>query len=513
MEPGFTITVNGVAREVAPGPERSLLEVLREELGITGPKPGCGEGACGACTVLLGRRAVTACTTPAGEAAGAQVTTVEGLSGDGLLHPVQQAWLETGALQCGYCTPGWLIGCAALLARVPHPDDARIDAELAGHVCRCCTYPRIRAAVHRAAELMEQPESLEPVPVPPAEPAVVTGAGARPWDQVAPDPGAFLAGLPEGLVSVAGQEPAAGAWATSTRAWLHVGPDGVVTAFTGKVEAGQGTRGALSLLVAEELRVAPGAVRVLMGDTGVSPFDLGTFGSRSMPDAAPLLCRAAAAARRVLRETAARRFGLAEAGLTLADGMVAGPDGAPSASFGELVTGMHRVEQARPDEQVTRPGAWRRAGRPARPAAAGAAVTGTKRFPSDLAVPGLRHGCVLRAPAYGARLLGLDLDAAQAMPGVQVVRDGDFAGVVASTARAARAAAGAIAADWELTAQPGPAELEAYLRAHPAGGRGRRWGRAGARGGGARGRPGPSRSGRRPGAGPWPAGRRRDGRA
>jgi nicotinate dehydrogenase subunit B len=472
MQPGFTVTVNGVPREVAAGPERSLLEVLREELGITGPKLGCGEGMCGACTVLLGRRAVTACTTPAGEAAGHQVTTVEGLAEDGLLHPVQQAWMETGALQCGYCTPGWLAGCAALLARVPHPDDARIDAELAGHVCRCCTYPRIRAAVHRAAELMEHPESLEPVPVPEAEPAVAARTAARPWDMVAPDPDAILAGLPEGLVSVAGREPAPGVLATSSRAWLHVGPDGVVTAFTGKVEAGQGTRGALSLLVAEDLRVPPGAVRVVMGDTGVSPFDMGTFGSRSMPDAAPLLCRAAAAARRVLRAAAAQRFGLAEADITLAEGMAVGPDGAPSASFGELVTGMRRVEQARADEQVTDPGAWRRAGRPARSAAAGTAVTGTKRFPSNLAVPGMRHGCVLRAPAYGARLLGLDPAAAQAMPGIQVVRDGDFVGVVAPTARAARAAVTAIVADWELTPQPGPAELEDYLRAHPAEGQG-----------------------------------------
>ncbi|MGH3165476.1 MAG: 2Fe-2S iron-sulfur cluster-binding protein, partial [Trebonia sp.] len=318
MEPGFTFTVNGVAREVAAGPERSLLEVLREELGITGPKLGCGEGMCGACTVLLGRRAVTACSTPAGEAAGHQVTTVEGLAEDGLLHPVQQAWMETGAMQCGYCTPGWLTGCAALLARIPHPDDARIDAELGGHLCRCCTYPRIRAAVHRAAELMKQPESLEPVPVPLAGPAIAAGTADAPWDLVAPDPDAFLAGLPEGLVSVAGREPAPGVMSTSSRAWLHVGPDGVVTAFTGKVDAGQGTRGTLSLLVAEELRMPPTAVRVLMGDTGVSPFDMGTFGSRSMPDAAPLLCRAAAAARRVLRQAAAQRFGLAEAGITLA---------------------------------------------------------------------------------------------------------------------------------------------------------------------------------------------------
>lgn len=114
-----------------------------------------------------------------------------------------------------------------------HPDDARIATELAGHVCRCCTYPRILAAVHRAAELMEQPESLEQVPVPPAGPAVSAGGAALPWDQVAPDPGAFLAGLPEGLVSVAERELAAGVLATSSRAWLHVGPDGVVTAFTG----------------------------------------------------------------------------------------------------------------------------------------------------------------------------------------------------------------------------------------------------------------------------------------
>ena len=484
MEPGFTITVNGVAREVAAGPERSLLEVLREELGVMGPKPGCGEGACGACTVLLGRRAVTACTTPAGEAAGNQVTTVEGLAEDGLLHPVQQAWLETGALQCGYCTAGWLAGCAALLARVPHPDDARIDAELAGHVCRCCTYPRIRAAVHRAAELMEHPELLGPVPdhrpaagetgplaaaaglVAPGE----VSAPGRPWDEAAPDPGAFFAVLPDGLVAVADTEPGTGRGgrpATSTQAWLHVGPDGVVTAFTGKVEAGQGTRGALGVLVAEELRVSPAAVRVLMGNTSVSPFDMGTFGSRSMPDAGTLLRRAAAAARRVLGEAAAERFGLDAAGLTLADGMVAGPDGAPTATYGQLVTGMRRVELARADEELTAPASWRRAWDSARAAACGAVVTGGKRFPADLTVAGMRHGCVLRAPAHGARLRAMDTAAAAALPGVQVVRDGDFAGVVAATAREARAAVSAIAADWEYSTEPGPDGLAAYLRSHP----------------------------------------------
>ena len=99
-----TIIVNGAERTVTADDGRSLLEVLREDLGITGPKFGCGEGACGACTVLIGRRAVTSCITPVAEAAGQRITTVEGLAEDGVLHPVQQAWLEQGAMQCGYCT-------------------------------------------------------------------------------------------------------------------------------------------------------------------------------------------------------------------------------------------------------------------------------------------------------------------------------------------------------------------------------------------------------------------------
>src|SRR5579875_4125668 len=119
----FSLTVNGVEREVAGVDGQSLLEVLRDGLGVTGPKAGCGEGACGACTVLIGRRAVQACQVPAAGAGGQRITTVEGLAEDGILHPVQQAWLETGAMQCGYCTPGWLTETAALLVTHPHPSD------------------------------------------------------------------------------------------------------------------------------------------------------------------------------------------------------------------------------------------------------------------------------------------------------------------------------------------------------------------------------------------------------
>jgi CO/xanthine dehydrogenase Mo-binding subunit/ferredoxin len=480
----FTITVNGTEREVTADDGRNLLDVLREDLGVTGPKLGCGEGACGACTVLVGRRAVTACTTPAAEVAGQRVTTVEGLAEDGVLHPVQQAWLEHGAMQCGYCTPGWLTGAAALLNRVARPDDERIAAELAGHVCRCCTYPRILRAIRRAAELMEQPELLEPVPEPDsAEPngpgvgdaagAATAAAGAVPWDR-ARDAASFFEQLPDGLVTVVADDaddaapaPGPGRWGGPDDAWVHVGADGSVTAFTGKVEAGQGTRTALGVLVAEELAVPPARVRVVMGNTDLSPFDLGTFGSRSMPFAAPPLRAAAAAAREVLRDAAAQRFGLPAEALTVAGGIVAGPDGAPSVGYGELLTGVRRVEKIPAGRPVTPSSAWREAGRSARASRGAEVVTGAKRFPADLRLDGMLHGCVLRPPAFGATLRDADTGPAEAMPGVTVVREDAFIGVVAPTGAAARRAVAAIAAAWDRTPQPGADDLAGYLRSHP----------------------------------------------
>jgi nicotinate dehydrogenase subunit B len=494
----LTITVNGTEHHVTADDGRSLLDVLREDLGITSPKLGCGEGACGACTVLLGRRAVTSCTTPAAEAAGQRVTTVEGLSEDGLLHPVQQAWLEAGAMQCGYCTPGWLTATAALLSRLPHPDDARIAAELAGNICRCCTYPRIQRAVRRAAELMEQPELLEPVPLAAGSTSAgIPGSGAPapalPWDQavrewagqdpVADQP-SFFERLADGLVTVvaeddgppAGAPPGPGRWGGPDDAWVHVGADGSVTAFTGKVEAGQGTRTALGLLVAEELAAPAASVQLVMGSTDVSPFDLGTFGSRSMPTAAPPLRAAAAGARELLREAAAERFGLPASDLTVAGGIIAGPDGAPSIGYGELLTGVRRVARVPASgpgaPPLTHPAAWRQAGHATRAPGGAHVVTGAKRFPADLRADGMLHGCVLRAPAYGATLRSADTTRAEALPGVSVIRDGDFIGVVAGTSAAARRAVETIDASWDRSPQPGRDELADYLRSHPVDGEG-----------------------------------------
>ena len=152
------LDVNGTRRVVDVDPARTLLSVLREELAITGTKYGCGEGQCGACTVLLGDRAVRSCMTTVSRATGAPITTIEGIERDGRLHPLQQAFIEEGALQCGYCTPGMIMSGVALLKATPSPSTSEIARAMEGNVCRCGTYPRIIAAVQRASGSSSQRE-------------------------------------------------------------------------------------------------------------------------------------------------------------------------------------------------------------------------------------------------------------------------------------------------------------------------------------------------------------------
>ena len=146
------LTVNGVEREVNASSDMPLLWALRDLLGLTGTKFGCGIAQCGACTVHLDGTPRRSCVTPISAAAGKKITTIEGLSADGS-HPVQRAWTELDVVQCGYCQSGQIMSAAALLEENSDPTDADIDAALSGNICRCGTYQRIRAAVHRAAEL------------------------------------------------------------------------------------------------------------------------------------------------------------------------------------------------------------------------------------------------------------------------------------------------------------------------------------------------------------------------
>ncbi|MFO7589041.1 MAG: (2Fe-2S)-binding protein [Gemmatimonadota bacterium] len=145
------LTVNGVAHDVDAPPDMPLLWVLRDLLGMTGTKYGCGIAMCGACTVHVDGEAKRSCATAVSSVEGKEVTTIEGLSEDAG-HPVQKAWAELDVVQCGYCQSGQIMAAAALLASTPDPDDAAIDRAMNGLICRCGTYERIRAAVHRAAE-------------------------------------------------------------------------------------------------------------------------------------------------------------------------------------------------------------------------------------------------------------------------------------------------------------------------------------------------------------------------
>jgi aerobic-type carbon monoxide dehydrogenase small subunit (CoxS/CutS family) len=145
------LTVNGATRAIGVPGERSLLSVLRDDLGLTGSKIGCGEGACGACTVLLDGQPARACITLAADAAGRAVVTIEGLETDGQLHPLQRAFLELDALQCGYCTPGMIMAALGLLAQYPNPSEDAIVGWMQGNICRCGTYPRIVRAIQQAA--------------------------------------------------------------------------------------------------------------------------------------------------------------------------------------------------------------------------------------------------------------------------------------------------------------------------------------------------------------------------
>jgi nicotinate dehydrogenase subunit B len=484
-----TTTINGATYEL-DGRRGTLITFLREDLGLTGTKPGCGEGECGACTVLVDGEAEFSCQLEVGEVAGRSVTTIEGLAADGHLHPVQQALAEERASQCGYCTPGMAMRAAALLGRRPtpahdgpghdspghdSPGHDSIVAALGPNLCRCGCYGRILKAVERAMSF-GPPGGPNPVlllqagtPTPPeavlssgplggpnpglllqAEPSDPPGRSwrpRRPWDMCEPEEREWSALLGDGLVVVWPPPPTpAGSWPMGGGAWLHIAPSGQVTAFSGKVDVGQDNATAFRVLVAEELGGDLAGVQVVQGDTDICPFDMGTVGSRSMPDAGEALRRAAAGARRTLDELA--------------------PAGAP------LPPGL-RVEVLRAEPALRAPAERRLVGRDHLDWTGGHGtrrtdvVTGRRLYVSDLELPGMLYGAVLRPPVQGGALREVDWADALRCPGVSVVRDGDFAGVTAAGRAEATQALELVTATWDVPAAV-EGELAAHLRSHPA---------------------------------------------
>jgi nicotinate dehydrogenase subunit B len=292
----------------------------------------------------------------------------------------------------------------------------------------------------------------------------------RPWDRTEPQRRDYFELLGPGLVAVKpGRRPASsGGWSPPTGgAWLHVGPDDRVRAFSGKAEVGQGTRLALQEIVARALAVPRTGVEMCMGDTDLCPWDMGTFGSRSMPDAAPALAAAATGARTALLRLASTRLERPLEGLEVVNGQVRAKGADPSVGYGSLVRDLRELYVV-PEDPAPSNGSTAGAGSlTTRPDELSDVVTGRRGYVSDLSRPGMLYGAVLWPPVRGAHLRSVDpgLDADDGS--LTIVHDGPFVGVAAATSAQARRRLSGVVATWERPSLPSESDIEPYLRAHP----------------------------------------------
>jgi len=250
-------------------------------------------------------------------------------------------------------------------------------------------------------------------------------------------------------------------------AWVHISEDGKVTVFTGKVEVGQNIRTSLAQQVAEELRVPFGDITMVMGDTDLTPWDMGTFGSRTTPTMGPQLRNMAVAARETLIEAAAQQWKTDPKALIAADGKVNDPATSRSLTYGDITRGQKLTQTVSGDPPLTPASDWKIAGTAVPKADGHDFVTGKHQYPSDIARPGMLFGKVLRPTGFNATLVSADTGEAEKTPGVQVVRDGDLIGVVAPDAWSAERAISSIQAKWNVPSQISNQDLFEYLRSHP----------------------------------------------
>jgi isoquinoline 1-oxidoreductase len=249
----------------------------------------------------------------------------------------------------------------------------------------------------------------------------------------------------------------------SIHAWIHVGENNKVTVSTGKVEVGQNIRTSLAQIVAEELRVPLNSIDMVMGDTALTPYDRGTFGSRSIPYMGPQLRKAAASARELLVEMAAEAWKVDKGMLKADNGKILYSKSGKSYSYSELARGKQLLRGIDDNVQVTAPDQWKICGSSAKKVDGEKFVTGRHKFVSDMNVPDMMHGKVLRPPSFGAKLKSVDLSRVETLPGVRSVHDGDFVGVCASDVQLAEKALTLIRAEWETSPQPAHDEIFEYL--------------------------------------------------
>ncbi len=412
---GITVRVNGSSHllpDDVPG-STALMHVLRGDLGLAGVRAGCSIGECGSCTVLVDGEAARSCLTPIEAVVGSEVTTPEGLFGEGAgSHPVQQAFLNEQAAQCGFCINGMMMTVAAACEASERVDGPELLRRLDEHLCRCGTYDRIRRAALSA--LGE--------PLPPSDrhgPSEVVVDGATEDDAIGTLPAALTADRALG-------------------SWLRLAPDGTVVLSTGRVELGQGVLMALSAIAAANLGVDPEVIRIAPTSTGGAPDEGYTAGSRSMEDGGRAVAMAAVALRRLLLTAAAKVLGSGPEELEVSgQAVVHRTDRSRRVALDalvEMVPADARIEDTdHPRWDVVED----RGTGLARDDLA-VKLSGSPAYVHDLVLPGMLHARPLLPPRLGARAEGLDLEGAEQVPGVTaVIRHGAIHVVVAEREDAA----------------------------------------------------------------------------
>jgi nicotinate dehydrogenase subunit B len=446
MPQEITLKVNGRSHAVYVEPDTPLLYVLRNDLGLKGAKFACGLGQCGACKIIIDGEAVPACGITVRSAQGREMTTLEGLGTVDDLHPLQEAFIEEQAVQCGFCVSGMIVAAKALLDRNPHPTDAEIQAEMADNLCRCGVYDRVLRAIKRVAGQVKSP--------------LYEKRDRRREFQPQPQPSTPTDVLPHTLT----QTP-------DLDAWVRINTDGTVTLFTGKAELGQDIKTSIAMIGADELDVSLERIRVVTADTAQSPDEGYTVSSMSLETSGNAIRYAAAEARHIALSVAHEELEAPMERLTVTDGTITDPATGRSVTYWDLFGGKRFGGRVTGSTQPKRPEAYRIVGRRAKRLDLLAKVTGRAHFVHDLDLPGMVHGRVVRPPSYGARLVSVDEAAAYRTPGViKVVRDGSFLAAIAEREEQAIQAMEALrkSATWENgAALPAQEALFDHLLSQP----------------------------------------------
>jgi isoquinoline 1-oxidoreductase beta subunit len=382
----ISLEVNAKKYEVETSPDVPLLWVIREHIGLTGTKYGCGKSLCGACTVHIDGKAERSCQIPAKDAQGKRITTIEGIPED---HPVKKAWNAVDVPQCGYCQPGQIMDAVALLEKNPNPTDADIDAAMSGNLCRCGTYQRIRQAIHLAAESMSKGKKID-----------------------------------SGRISKAGETPSVSFFALNP--YIRIGTDGRVVIIVNKSEMGQGVYTSLPMLVSEELEVDWSRIGIEAAPVGPEYYHAqwgviqGTGGSTSVMSEWDRLRKAGASARVMLVQAAADVWKVDPKSCRAEKGSVIHGPTDRQLSYGELA---ERASQIKPPQNIAlkQPKEFKVIGKPMSRLDTPEKTSGEAIFGIDVKIPQMLTAVIARPPVFGAKVKSFNTEKAKAVRGVKEV--------------------------------------------------------------------------------------------